>query len=69
MIDLLGLVFFLAFVVAPISNILKRLGLSPLWALISLVPVVNLIALNYVAFAKWPFNIDRKDRAVLSKLE
>ncbi|HVH74400.1 MAG TPA: hypothetical protein VM755_05745 [Stellaceae bacterium] len=38
----------------PIGRVLGRIGLSPLWALVALVPLVNLIALWVLAFAEWP---------------
>lgn len=41
-------------VLYPIGRILGRIGLSPLWALVALVPLLNLIALWVLAFAEWP---------------
>lgn len=38
----------------PLARILKRTGHSPWWALVWLVPVVNVIALWVLAYAKWP---------------
>ncbi|HEV2300504.1 MAG TPA: hypothetical protein VGR91_02935 [Stellaceae bacterium] len=38
----------------PIGRILDRLGVSPLWSLVALVPLLNLIALWVLAFADWP---------------
>lgn len=61
MVDILGLIVFLAFVVAPIARMLRRIGISPLWSLVALVPIVNLIVLNYVAYAGWPFEVVRSD--------
>lgn len=43
----------------PISLILKRVGVSPLWSLISVVPALNIIALWVFATTKWP--IDKTD--------
>ncbi len=51
-----GLVL-LAIVILPIwlmSKVLAKAGLSGWWALIGLVPLVNLAALWVFAFAKWP---------------
>ena len=45
------------FVVIPLASIAKRLGYHPAWSLIAFVPIVNLIALNYIAFARWPFKV------------
>lgn len=52
----LWLLVTLAFIVQPIAAILKRLGLSPLWSLLSLIPLVNIIALNVLARQKWPID-------------
>jgi len=38
----------------PISNILKKAGYSPWWALIYVVPIGNLVALWIFAYTKWP---------------
>lgn len=40
--------------VYPIGRILRRIGLSPYWALIALVPLVNLFGLWVLAFNAWP---------------
>jgi uncharacterized membrane protein YhaH (DUF805 family) len=50
---LLGVVS-LALVMIPLWRIVQRAGFSPWWALLALVPVVNLIALWQFAFGKWP---------------
>jgi hypothetical protein len=41
----------------PVAKLLRRLGFSPGWSLLVLVPLVNLIALWALAFMRWP--IDR----------
>jgi hypothetical protein len=38
----------------PAGTILKRIGLSPWWALLCFVPVVALLALWMLAFIRWP---------------
>jgi hypothetical protein len=38
----------------PIGRILMRIGLSPLWAIVALVPLLNLIGLWLLAFVDWP---------------
>jgi hypothetical protein len=38
----------------PIGRILGRLGISPFWSVLALVPLVNLVALWILAFADWP---------------
>ena len=50
---LLGFVS-LALVMIPMWRIVQRAGFSPWWALLVLVPVVNLIALWQFAFGRWP---------------
>jgi hypothetical protein len=50
-------VIFTVMVVAvlyPIGRILGRIGLSPFWSVLALVPFVNLIALWALAFTDWP---------------
>lgn len=36
------------------ARILGRAGFSPLWALVMLVPIVNLVMLWVFAFVRWP---------------
>ena len=43
-----------AVVLYPIGKILGRIGLSPFWSIVALVPFVNLIALWVLAFIDWP---------------
>ncbi len=43
----------------PNFKIVARAGFSPLWALLLLVPILNVIALWVFAYAKWPAQ-DRK---------
>lgn len=38
----------------PISMILKKAGRSPWWAVLYIVPFVNLIALFVFAYSPWP---------------
>lgn len=38
----------------PIGRILGRIGLSPFWSVLALVPFVNLLALWFLAFIEWP---------------
>ena len=44
----------------PIGRILRRIGLSPLWSVLAVIPFVNLIGLWVLAFADWP---GRRDAA------
>ena len=43
-----------AVVLYPIGRILGRLGLSPFWSVLALIPLVNLIGLWLLAFVDWP---------------
>jgi len=51
---LFGVLIALLLVGIPVRQILLRTGFSPWWALISVVPLVNLIALWVFAFSSWP---------------
>ena len=43
-----------AFFACCCSLICRKAGLSTLWGALAFVPLLNLIALYYVAFARWP---------------
>ena len=53
LVTLLGLVL-LTVPMVMIARVLRRAGYSPWWALLVLVPLVNLIALWVFAYARWP---------------
>ncbi len=38
----------------PVGRILGRIGLSPFWSVVALIPFLNLIGLWVLAFAEWP---------------
>ncbi len=38
----------------PIGRVLGRIGMSPFWSILALIPLVNLIALWVLAFVEWP---------------
>jgi hypothetical protein len=40
--------------IIPIGSILRRVGLSPAWALLGLVPILGFPALWIFAFIRWP---------------
>jgi len=40
----------------PVGRILGRIGLSPFWSVVALIPLLNLIGLWVLAFAEWPRN-------------
>jgi len=48
-----------AVILYPIGRILGRIGLSPFWSLVALIPFVNLIALWALAFGYWPRDADK----------
>lgn len=52
-------VLFITILVYTIGRIPDRIGLSPLWSVVVLVPVANLVGLWIVALFDWPR--DRKD--------
>jgi len=43
-----------AAVLYPVGRILDRIGLSPFWSVLLLIPLVNLLALWLLAFIDWP---------------
>ena len=69
--DSIGLSHLLAFTVLvaavlyPTGRILARLGCSPLWSALVLIPLANLAALGSVALSPWP---DDEVRAVLAHI-
>ena len=38
----------------PVGRILGRIGLSPFWSVVALIPFLNLIGLWVLAFTEWP---------------
>ena len=45
---------FAALILYPIGRILARIGFSPFWSVVALVPLANLVGLWVVALAAWP---------------
>jgi hypothetical protein len=45
---------FIALFLYPIGRILSRLGFSPFWSVLALVPLANLLGLWLLAISKWP---------------
>lgn len=43
-----------AFTLWAFSRVIARAGYSPWWALLGVVPVVNVVMLWVFAFSKWP---------------
>lgn len=48
------MVVYTVIIVIPCWRILKKAGYSPALSLLAIVPLVNIIALWFFAFAKWP---------------
>lgn len=53
-----------AAILYPFGRILARLGFTPFWAVLALVPIVNVIALWALAFAPWPTASSGEPRGV-----
>jgi hypothetical protein len=47
-------IIFVALILYPIGRILGRLGFSPLWSVLTFIPIVNLIGLWVLALSNWP---------------
>lgn len=56
-----GMLFFWAIFLVPLWRIVSKAGYSGAWALLSLIPFVNIVALWIFAFAKWPNEPARRD--------
>jgi hypothetical protein len=55
-------IVFAAFVVVvlyPVGRILDRIGFSPFWSVVAMIPLVNLIALWGLAVIDWPRDSNR----------
>ena len=50
----LWFIIMIALVVYPVGRILSRIGFSPLWSIIVVIPLANLIALWMLALVDWP---------------
>ena len=50
----LWFIVMIAVVIYPVGRILSRIGFSPLWSVVTFIPVINLIALWILAFTEWP---------------
>jgi hypothetical protein len=55
-----GLLVYAGIFMPPFLRILRRVGLSRWWALLFFVPLVNLVALWLLAWARWPAEEARK---------
>ena len=45
---------FAALVLYPTGRILQRLGFSPIWSVVAMIPLANLIGLWVIAMIPWP---------------
>jgi hypothetical protein len=54
LIHLIVVAFIVVVVATPFATILKRVGFSPWWVILFVIPIVNLIALWVLARARWP---------------
>ena len=52
-------VFAVIFVI-PFWKIFEKAGFPPALSLLMLVPIANLVAIYFVAFAPWPGSADRR---------
>lgn len=43
-----------ALVLYPIGRILGRIGVSPFWSVVAVIPIANLVGLWVLAFVDWP---------------
>jgi hypothetical protein len=46
----------IALVLYPVGRIVKRIGFSPFWSVLVLIPLVNLIMLWVLALSDWPYD-------------
>ena len=47
-------IFWIVAVAVPVVKILQRTGLSPWWAILVFIPLLNLLAIWLFAYARWP---------------
>jgi hypothetical protein len=50
-----------AAVLYPIGRILARMGFSPLWSIVALIPLANLLGVWAVALAPWANDKGQRD--------
>lgn len=51
---LIVLVVVLVTWVIPLAKVLMRAGFSPLWVVVSFVPILNIVGLWVFAYSRWP---------------
>jgi ABC-type glycerol-3-phosphate transport system permease component len=60
-IQLVPLTIVLIAFAVPVARILRRLGFSRAWAILSLIPIANIIAVWVLAYSKWPSDRDNAE--------
>jgi len=48
------LLFYVFAIMIPLGQLLRRIGFSRWWILLSFVPIINIVGLWIIAYAKWP---------------
>jgi hypothetical protein len=48
-----------AVILIPTARILRRAGRHPLWCLVGLVPIVNIVGLWIFAYSEWPAVVEK----------
>jgi uncharacterized membrane protein YhaH (DUF805 family) len=48
------LLFYVVAILIPLGQLLRRTGFSRWWILLSFVPIINVVGLWIIAYAKWP---------------
>ena len=54
MMEHIALLFYVLAILIPLGELLRRTGFSRWWILLSFVPIINIVGLWIVAYAKWP---------------
>ena len=47
------LLFYVVAIMVPIGQLLRRMGFSRWWILLSFVPIINIVGLWIIAYARW----------------
>ena len=48
------LLFYVVAIMIPLGQLLRRIGFSRWWILLSFVPIINIVGLWIIAYVKWP---------------
>lgn len=52
--EIIATIVFIVLMVIPFWKITGKAGFAPAWSLLVLVPLLNIVFIFYLAFAKWP---------------